>query len=359
LNFLSALPQGVVLGYNGHVKLRDFSFELPPERIARFPSPDRDGSRLMVVERKTGNISHHGFRDIPGLLDADEFLVINNSRVVPARLFGRVGNSDIEVLMVYWHTEKKAEVLAMPAKRLKKDVWIEFEGGMSARVCGTGARGRRFLEFDRSREEVLQTGYAPLPPYIKRKREEAFTFKDHDLSRYQTVYADAPGSIAAPTAGLHFTPQLLAEIRGKTEILEITLAVGEATFQKIEADNLEVHRMGEENVRISHGVRDRIHRLRVEKKKRLTAVGTTCVRGLETLAAAAPDGEAFTSDLFIYPGFRFRMVDRMVTNFHLPESSLFVLVSAFAGLDLMKEAYRIAVAEGYRFFSYGDAMYIR
>ena len=333
--------------YNCHVKLKDFSFELPSDRIARFPSPDRDGSRLMVVERKTGEISHHAFRDIPGLIGADDFLVLNNSRVVPARLFGRAGVADVEVLVVRWHSETRAEALALPAKRLKENACIEFEGGLTARVCGVGTRGRRFLEFDRPREVVLGTGYAPLPPYIKRKRKEAAAHRDRDISRYQTVYADAPGSIAAPTAGLHFTPELLAEIGEKSEILEITLTVGEATFQKIEAANLADHRMGEEAVRIPLGVRERIHTLRGEEKKRLTAVGTTCVRSLETLAAAAPDKEEFISDLFIYPGFRFRLVDRMVTNFHLPESSLFVLVSAFAGLDLMKEAYRVAVDEGY------------
>ena len=341
------------------MKLKDFYFKLPPERIARFPLPDRDGSKLMVVERQTGAISHHLFKDIPGLIGSDDFLVVNNSRVVPARLFGSIGATSVEVLIVRWHTERRAEVLALPAKKLREDIRIEFEGELSARVRGSGARGRRFLEFSQPRERVLKTGFAPLPPYIKRKRDEAVAFRDQDLSRYQTVYAETPGSIAAPTAGLHFTPGVLASIRKKTEILKITLAVGEATFQKIEADNLDDHRMGEEAIHIPHAVRDRIRQLRGEKRKRLVGVGTTCVRSLETLACREPESESFSSDLFIYPGFEFRMVDRMITNFHLPESSLFVLVSAFAGLELMREAYRIAVEKGYRFFSYGDAMFIK
>ena len=340
------------------MKLNDFWFDLPADRIARFPRPERDGSRLMVVERGKGRISHAVFADLPDLLSERDFLVVNNSRVIPARLFGRVGAADVEVLVVRWSSTTRAEVLAAPARKLAPGVVVDFEAGLRARVLEAGERGRRWLEFERPREEVLRSGYAPLPPYIKRKRREAALFRERDLGWYQTVYAQAPGSIAAPTAGLHFSPGVLSAIRRKSEILEITLDVGEATFQKIEVQDVEDHRMGRERIRIPFHVRERIETLRGKKSKRLLAVGTTSVRSLETLARDLPGSESFSSELFIYPGHEFRMVDRILTNFHLPASSLFILVSAFAGVDLMREAYRVAVTRDYRFFSYGDAMLI-
>jgi S-adenosylmethionine:tRNA ribosyltransferase-isomerase len=223
-------------------------------------------------------------------------------------------------------------------------------------VTGQGSRGRRILTFNRDISRVLENGYAPLPPYIKRKPEEARRFREFDLERYQTVYSSRPGSIAAPTAGLHFTSQILDRIKQRNPVLEIELKVGEATFQKIESDHIEEHRMGREAVSISPRVRSEIESLK--KKGHLVAVGTTSVRALETLAREQPESETFESELFIYPGFEFRMVDKLITNFHLPESSLFILVSAFAGRELMQKAYRIAVEQKYRFFSYGDAMFI-
>lgn len=339
------------------MKLQDFSFHLPEDRIARFPAEKRDHSKLMVVERKTGNISHHLFKDIVHLIGDDDFLVANNSKVFPAKLFGKIGQGKAELLIVKTHDgTNEVEALTLPAKKFKPGVTVTFENGLSAEVVSIAHRGRRVLRFNKPISDVLKTGFAPLPPYIKRKTEDAGKFREFDLERYQTVYSKHPGSIAAPTAGLHFTPDVLTEIKKKTEIIEITLNVGEATFQKIEEDDISRHRMGREYITITGEDREHIHRLK--KTKKLVAVGTTSVRSLETHALQQPGEETFYSEIFISPGFRFRMVDKLITNFHLPESSLFILTSAFGGLDLMKKAYRIAIEKDYRFFSYGDAMFI-
>lgn len=338
------------------MKLKEFWFDLPRERIARFPAENRDDARLMVVERQTGRITHHRFRDILDLITEGDFLVVNHSRVIPARLFGRLGGRVVEVLMVRKRNDRRIEALTRPARRFRSGVRIEFGDRLWAEVVETKPRGRRTLEFNRPFEEVLKKGFAPLPPYIKRKSGEAREYRDHDLERYQTVYSHRPGSIAAPTAGLHFTPELLSRIKKKCEVLEINLEVGEATFQKIGSREIENHRMGAETVTIQNQVRQKI--LSSKERKKLIAVGTTTVRALETWALNRPDPETFESELFIFPGFRFQMTDKMITNFHLPESSLFVLVSAFAGLELMQRAYRVAVERKYRFFSYGDAMLI-
>jgi S-adenosylmethionine:tRNA ribosyltransferase-isomerase len=338
------------------VRISDFSFHLPGELIARFPHPERDQSRMMVVERKTGHISHHRFRDIVRMISPDDFVVLNHSRVVPARLLGEINGYPVEILIVNRRTDREAEVLALPARKFKDGNRVTFGDGLEARVSGLGFRGRRILTFNRPFERILEAGFAPLPPYIKRKSVEARQYREFDLNRYQTVYSSRPGSIAAPTAGLHFTPLLLKQLSAITDVLEINLQVGEATFQKIEADDIEDHRMGSETVSISREVRAGIKSRK--KTRTLIAVGTTTVRALETYARDKPEAVTFESELFIYPGFEFQMVDKMITNFHLPESSLFIMVSAFAGLELMQKAYRIAVEEQYRFFSYGDAMFI-
>ena len=339
------------------MKLQDFNFDLPEDRIARFPSEKRGESRLMVVERKTGNISHHRFDDIAGMISPDDFLVTNNSKVIPVKLFGTIGKGNAELLMVKIDRETGlVEALTLPAKKFKPGALFSLENGINAEVVGMAHRGRRILKFNKPIDEVLKAGFAPLPPYIKRKTDEAVRFRDFDLERYQTVYSKFPGSIAAPTAGLHFTPKILAKIEEKTEIIEITLNVGEATFQKIEVEEISQHRMGREYITISRENRERIARLK--ESKNLVAVGTTSVRSLETYALQEPEEENFYSEIFISPGFRFRMVDKLITNFHLPGSSLFILTSAFGGLELMKKAYGIAIKEGYRFFSYGDAMFI-
>jgi S-adenosylmethionine:tRNA ribosyltransferase-isomerase len=341
------------------MKLGEFDFYLPEDRIARFPSQKRDESRLMLVNRKTGTISHHRFKDIVDLIDEKDFLVINNSRVIPVKLFGTIGGRPVEMLIVKTLGNHEVEALTLPARRFKpgEKVLIENAGDLWAGVTAVGHRGRRILRFDKPFAVVLQkAGYAPLPPYIKRKYDEAITYRALDLERYQTVYAKVPGSIAAPTAGLHFTPEVLEKIKKKSPVLEITLEVGEATFQKIEVEDITGHRMGKETITITAEVRQKIRALK--QSRHLIAVGTTTVRSLETWALYQPQEETFYSELFISPGFELKMVDKLFTNFHLPKSSLFILVSAFAGLELMKEAYREAVSEGYRFFSYGDAMFI-
>jgi S-adenosylmethionine:tRNA ribosyltransferase-isomerase len=339
------------------MKLVEFDFVLPNERIARFPAERRDGSKLMVVKRSTGEISHNNFSDFPALLDKDDFLVMNNSRVRPVRLFGLINNKAAEMLIVKNLGQRKLEVLCRPAAHFKAGALFNGSDGLQAEVLEIGKRGRRLLLFNREYAQVLVQGYAPLPPYIKRKAGEAGRYRDFDLERYQTVYAREPGSIAAPTAGLHFTPEILARINENNLLLEITLEVGEVTFQKIEVEDIGQHRMGIEKIMVSNHVAARIGELKSSGKK-LLAVGTTSVRALESQARLEPAVEEFYSDIFISPGFHFRMVDKLLTNFHLPQSSLFILVAAFAGLDLMKRAYALAIEEKYRFFSYGDAMLI-
>ncbi|HLP57649.1 MAG TPA: tRNA preQ1(34) S-adenosylmethionine ribosyltransferase-isomerase QueA [Candidatus Deferrimicrobium sp.] len=339
------------------MKLQDFNFDLPENLIARFPAEKRDESRLMVVERKSGQISHHRFKDITGLISKDDFLVVNNSKVIPVKLFGHIGAAKVELLITKIDGENnRVEALTLPARKFKPGVRVEFGNHLEAEVMESGPMGRRILTFNKPLVDVLNAGFAPLPPYIKRKAVEAKAFRDFDLERYQTVYSKTPGSIAAPTAGLHFSPEVLADIKKKTEIIEITLNVGEATFQKITVEDIAHHRMGRETITITHADREHIRRLK--ESKQLIAVGTTSVRSLETYALQRPEAETFYSEIFISPGFQFRMVDKLITNFHLPESSLFILTAAFGGLELIKEAYRIAIMSGYHFFSYGDAMFI-
>jgi S-adenosylmethionine:tRNA ribosyltransferase-isomerase len=339
------------------MKLSDFDFDLPQELIARFPAERRDGSKLLLLDRKRGRVSHQCFHDLPGLLAAGDFLVMNNSRVLPARLFGRIDGKAAEMLVVRNLGGKKLEVLCQPAAHFKPGAVFGADSGLSAEVIAVGERGRRQLLFDREYKRVLELGYAPLPPYIKRKAGEAAAHRGFDLERYQTVYAKCPGSIAAPTAGLHFTPAVLERVRKEHALLEITLEVGEATFQKIEVEDIARHRMGSENIRINAATARRIQELK-EGGGKLLAVGTTSVRSLESYALLPEPLEEFNSEIFISPGFRFRLVDKLLTNFHLPKSSLFILASAFAGLDLLQDAYAQAIAEKYRFFSYGDAMLI-
>jgi S-adenosylmethionine:tRNA ribosyltransferase-isomerase len=339
------------------MRLSEFDFALPRELIARLPAERRDGSRLMRLERRSGAVSHHHFAELPDLLAAGDFLVMNNSRVVPARLLGRIGGKAAEVLVVRDLGRRELEVLCQPAARFSAGAEFVADGGPRAVVLAGGERGRRRLRFDRDTEQVLEHGFAPLPPYIKRKAGEAAQRRGFDLERYQTVYARDPGSIAAPTAGLHFSPEVLARLRQNHPLLEITLDVGEATFQKIECEDISRHRMGSEVIRIDPATGRRIVELK-QQGQALLAVGTTAVRSLESYALLDEPRAEFRSEIFISPGFRFRLVDKLLTNFHLPKSSLFILASAFAGLEVLQEAYRQAIAEKYRFFSYGDAMLI-
>ncbi len=338
------------------MNLSEFDFSLPNDLIARFPSEKRGESRLMVVDRQTKRISHHVFAELPSLLPGDSFLVVNRSRVVPAKLFGMIRQSTVEMLMIDQVNDTTVTAFALPAKKFKPGVQIEFDNGIRAEVIEIGEKGKRILKFNRSYSDILEIGYAPLPPYIKRKFDEARAHRKFDLKRYQTLYSNEMGSIAAPTAGLHFSETMLADLKKRMEIIELILHVGTATFQTISADNLADHRMGSEEIWIPEASQAKIKTLSLRNK--LTAVGTTSVRSLETFARLVEPCEQFSSEIFIYPGFEFRMVDRLITNFHLPKSSLFVLVSAFGGIELMKEAYRMAVEKKYRFFSYGDAMLI-
>lgn len=318
----------------------------------------------MVVERRTGTITHHRFKDITQLTGAGDFFVVNNSGVIPVKLFGYIQQKQVEILIVRTidPQSSKVEAYTLPAKKFVPGARLKIQTpnpdshDIEAEVLETGHRGKRVLRFNVPLDMVLSAGYAPLPPYIKRKFPAAVKYRSLDLRRYQTVYSSEPGSIAAPTAGLHFTPEILQQLKTRSDVIEITLDVGEATFQKIETEDIMDHRMGEERITITHSQRQTLNHLK--QSKNLVAVGTTSVRSLESLAQLQPGQETFISDLFISPGYSFKMVDKLVTNFHLPQSSLFILVSAFAGLDLMQKAYRIAIDEGYRFFSYGDAMFI-
>jgi S-adenosylmethionine:tRNA ribosyltransferase-isomerase len=339
------------------MKLKEFSFDLPEHLIARFPSVKRDDSKLMMVKRDSGEISHHEFKHITHLITEKDFLVINNTKVIPVRLFGTINGKRVEMLLI--NPDEQAyeiEAYTLPAKKFKVSTKVVLEETIFAEVIGSGKMGKRKLRFNKPLRRVLNAGYAPLPPYIKRKYGEAKQYKEYDLNRYQTVYSKRAGSIAAPTAGLHFTPGILKTIKRTSQIIEITLRVGEATFQKIGVDDISQHRMGREYITI--GLRERKMIRELRKSKSLVAVGTTSVRSLETYASLNPVQESFFSELFIYPGYQFKMVDKLITNFHLPESSLFILTAAFTGLELIKKAYRIAIDKNYRFFSYGDAMLI-
>jgi S-adenosylmethionine:tRNA ribosyltransferase-isomerase len=337
----------------------DFDFELPRAAIAQHPVSPRDAARLLVVDR---GIEDRTLRDLPGLLRPGDLLVVNDTRVIPARLFGRRGQAKIEVTLTAPEAagpERGARwrAFARPAKRLKPGDRIEFGAGLAARVAAKGARGEIALAFDRGgaafAAALERTGVAPLPPYIKR----AAGGDPRDRHDYQTIFAARPGAVAAPTAGLHFTEDLLAALdeRGIGRV-EVTLHVGAGTFLPVTAEDPRNHRMHAEWGEITEAAAAAIEAARAAGG-RVVAVGSTALRLLET--AAREDGRlaAFSgqTDIFILPGYRFKTVDLMLTNFHLPRSTLFMLVCAFAGTAPMKRAYGHAISHGYRFFSYGDA----
>lgn len=334
----------------------DFHFELPPELIAEHPLPERTESRLLQLDARTGKLTDGRFTDLLELLREGDLLVLNDTRVIPARLFGhKASGGRVEVLIERLLDAHRALAHVRASKSPKADSWLELEGGVRALVQGR-EEDCFVLEFAGPRPllELLNAhGHIPLPPYIKRADAEA------DRERYQTVYARAPGAVAAPTAGLHFSEQLLAALRAKgVEQAQVTLHVGAGTFQPMRTERLEDHRMHREYLEVSPEVCQQIEATRA-RGGRVVAVGTTVVRSLESAARhgrlAPYRGE---TDIFIYPGYRFRAVDALITNFHLPESTLIMLVSAFAGYENTMAAYRHAVAQRYRFFSYGDAMFI-
>ncbi len=332
----------------------DFSYQLPAELIAQHPLTDRAASRLLCLDGRTGAVTDRRFADLPGLLRRGDLLVVNDTRVIPARLFGnKDSGGKVEMLVERVEGPRQALVHLRASKPPRDGARLQFEGGIGALVLGREQDLYR-LRFDQELMPALEaSGHMPLPPYIRREDSAA------DRERYQTIYASAPGAVAAPTAGLHFDQATFGHLeRIGVERACVTLHVGAGTFQPVRADQVRDHVMHAEYLEVTAGLCEAVSRTR-ERGGRVVAVGTTVVRSLET--AAAGGGlmpYAGMSDLFIYPGFEFRVVDAMITNFHLPESTLLMLVAAFAGRDRTLAAYRHAVAERYRFFSYGDAMFV-
>ena len=342
------------------LRVSDFDYELPPELIAQHPLPRRDDSRMMIVDRKAGTIRNGRFREFAGYMDAGDVLVLNDTRVLPAKLWGTSGEAKIELLFIREVDPGVWEVLCRPAKRVREGGMLCFADGVEARVAGAGEEGRRILDFGKTDVRVLlhDIGYAPLPPYIKRARKDEAA-RPEDILRYQTVFARKEGAIAAPTAGLHFTEGVLCALKAEgVDVRRVTLDVGLATFQPVRIDLVDDHKMLEESYAVAPAVARAVNAAKTEGRP-ITAVGTTVVRTLESAwrDGAVQPGQRATS-LFIRPGFEFHVIDRLLTNFHLPQSTLLMLVSAFAGYDLVMKAYREAVRERYRFFSYGDCMLV-
>lgn len=344
------------------MQLKDFDFHLPEELIAQVPIEPRDRSRMMVIDRAKGELFHYLFTQLDILLKAGDVLVLNKTRVIPARLFGKkeATGAQIEVLLLNRLETDLWEVILRPGKRLKTGQKVVFgEGLLVGELISINDNGNRVLRFQYEGlfEGVLdELGKMPLPPYIHIELE--------DKERYQTVYAKENGSAAAPTAGLHFTEELLEKIRSKgIEILEITLHVGLGTFRPVKTENIKEHEMHSEYYRIDSHTAEKINLAKKEGRK-VIAVGTTVVRTLESAAnySLNKEGELSPSDgwtdIFIYPGYEFKIIDGLITNFHFPRSTLIMLVSAFANRDIILKAYETAVKERYRFFSFGDCMLI-
>ena len=342
------------------MKLSDFDYELPEHLIAQEPSREREASRMLVVDRANRSFHDDVFVSIAEHLRPGDVLVLNNTKVFPARLFGETDTgASVEIFLVNKISTSSWKALARPARRLKEGKLIDFGHRLKGVVAQGPAEGRVAIEFDFEGEfeEILsRVGRTPLPPYIKRESGGL----DEDRERYQTVYAKSSGAIAAPTAGLHFTGEVLERIRAKgIEIAELTLHVGYGTFEPVRADDLSHHSVLPERYEIDEAAAGILNSAR-DEGRRIVAIGTTTTRALETSIvrngnfAAGPA----LADLTITPGYKFKAVGALLTNFHLPQSSLLILVSTFGGHDLIMDAYRHAVAESYRFYSYGDCMFI-
>ena len=339
----------------------DFYYDLPEELIAQFPSAERDGCRLMVLDKETGEIEHKIFRDIIDYLNPEDMLVVNSSKVIPARLLGKTDKTgaDMELLLLRMLDNGEWETLVRPGKRAKVGASFTFGGILRATVTSIVEGGNRTVAFEYDTEryatvyEVLdEIGNMPLPPYITKKLE--------NKSDYQTVYAKAEGSAAAPTAGLHFTSELIEKIKSKgVGYGEVTLHVGLGTFRPVKVERIEDHLMHGEYFYVPDEVAEEINRRR-KNGGRIIAVGTTSCRVLES--ASDPDGTVHAvsgeTGIFIYPGYTFKATDALITNFHLPESTLLMLVSALSSKENVMRAYEVAVRDKYRFFSFGDAMFI-
>ncbi|MCI6648215.1 MAG: tRNA preQ1(34) S-adenosylmethionine ribosyltransferase-isomerase QueA [Lachnospiraceae bacterium] len=337
---------------------KDYYYDLPKELIAQDPLEDRSSSRLMVLGKKSGHVSHHHFTEILDFLRPGDCLVINNTRVIPARLIGtkKDTGAHVEILLLRRKQNDIWETLVRPGKKLRPGAEVTFgDGSLTATILDVVEGGDRLVQFhyDRIFEEILdRLGEMPLPPYITHK------LKDRD--RYNTVYAKFDGSAAAPTAGLHFTKELLEQVKEKgVNIAQVTLHVGLGTFRPVKVDDVRQHEMHTEWYRVTQETADLINNTK-KNGGRIIAVGTTSVRTLETVADEDGHMKAQEGDtsIFIYPGYKWKIVDGLITNFHLPESTLIMLVSALAGREHVLAAYREAVKERYRFFSFGDAMYI-
>lgn len=341
------------------MRKEDFYFDLPEELIAQNPLEDRSSSRLLVLDKETGRVGHHVFREIIDYLQEGDCLVINDTKVIPARLIGsKIGtDAKIEVLVLKRKENDVWETLVKPGKKAKVGTRISFgDGLLVGEVVDIVEEGNRLIHFEYEGifEEILdQLGQMPLPPYITHQLE--------DKNRYQTVYAKHSGSAAAPTAGLHFTPELLKEIEEKgVQIARVTLHVGLGTFRPVKVDNILEHHMHSEFYQIEEEAAEKINRAK-ESGHRVICVGTTSCRTIES--AADKNGKLHATngwtEIFIYPGYEFKVLDCLITNFHLPESTLVMLVSALAGREQVLSAYEEAVKEKYRFFSFGDAMFIK
>ena len=341
------------------LKTSDFYFDLPEELIAQDPLEDRSSSRLLMLNKETGETEHHIFKDVIEYLNPGDCLVLNNTKVIPARLLGVKEDTGaaVEVLLLKRRENDVWETLVKPGKKCRPGARLSFgDGILKAEVLEVVEEGNRLIHFEYEGiwEEVLDSlGEMPLPPYI--------THKLQDKSRYQTVYAKYEGSAAAPTAGLHFTPELLKQIEEKgVDIAYVTLHVGLGTFRPVKVDNILEHHMHSEYYQISQEAADKINRAK-ESGHRVICVGTTSTRTVES--AADENGRlqecCDNTEIFIYPGYKFKVLDALITNFHLPESTLVMLVSALAGRENVLAAYKEAVDEKYRFFSFGDAMLIQ
>ncbi|MDD4805384.1 MAG: tRNA preQ1(34) S-adenosylmethionine ribosyltransferase-isomerase QueA [Candidatus Cloacimonetes bacterium] len=335
-----------------------YHYDLPRELIAQYPLQDRDQSRLMHLACAAGEIHHRSFQDLPELLREGDLLVFNNSKVFPARIFGLKENGTrVEVLLLHPSTKEMVwKCLVHPGKRVKQDQWLTFSDTFRGYIHGASEEGIREIELDVKGDlfaELDRIGHIPLPPYIDRDDEAG------DRDRYQTVYAREIGSVAAPTAGLHFSRELIDTLKQKGVLFtELTLHVGIGTFRPVKTENILEHTMHSECTEVSEATATAINDAKRDGRRVIT-VGTTSTRTVESFhdGQSMNHGKRWT-DIFIYPGYNFKVPDAMITNFHLPESTLLMMISAFAGFHFIREAYAEAVAKRYRFFSYGDAMYI-
>ena len=342
----------------------DFDYDLPEELIAQIPSLKRDESNLMILDKQNKTTEHKKFFDIVDFLGENDVLVMNNTRVIPARLIGKkLTGARIEIFLLAKQTIKQWEVLIKPSKRVSPGTIVEFSKELSAKIIERLPNDKWLVEFifeGEFNEILAKVGNIPLPPYIERNLSDE-EIKKLDFERYQTVYAQTPGSVAAPTAGLHFTEDILEQLKEKgVEICHVTLNVGLGTFRPVKAENILDHEMDREFYEIPENTANIINKAKSQGKN-IVAVGTTTVRTLES--AFQKDGKISEtsgwSQLFIYPGYKFNVIDKLITNFHLPKSTLLMLVSALAGKDFVFEAYAEAIKKKYRFYSYGDCMFIK